>query len=116
MMSWGGAQASMWGVALAWMGMVIVLGLLIGGAYALARSSTRRSGSWPGPGLPARGAQFGVPVREDPLLTLRERYARGEIEFAEFEQRVEGLLRTEPGQPDPQDKATDQSASGPPTS
>jgi hypothetical protein len=31
----------------------------------------------------------------DPLTILRERYARGEIDEAEFERRVEGLLETD---------------------
>ena len=104
------------GVALAWVVMIIVAGLLVEGPYALARSSTRRSGLWPDPGLGARGAQFGIPVKEEPLLTLRERYAPGEIEVAEFEQRVGGLLRTEPGQPDTQNTATDEPTNGPLTS
>ena len=39
----------------------------------------------------------------DPLVVLRERYALGEINRAEVEQRLEGLLRTERGvQPGPQ--------------
>lgn len=33
----------------------------------------------------------------DPLDTLRERYARGEIDEIEFERRVEGLIGTEDG-------------------
>lgn len=32
---------------------------------------------------------------DDPLSTLRDRYARGEIDEAEFERRVERLLETE---------------------
>jgi hypothetical protein len=36
-----------------------------------------------------------VPPAPDPLQVLRERYARGEIDQAEFERRVERLLRTE---------------------
>jgi len=32
---------------------------------------------------------------DDPLATLRDRYARGEIDEAEFERRVERLLETE---------------------
>jgi len=32
---------------------------------------------------------------DDPIETLRDRYARGEITEAEFERRVEGLLETE---------------------
>ncbi len=33
----------------------------------------------------------------DPLVTLRERFARGDLDIAEFEERVVGLLRSEPG-------------------
>jgi hypothetical protein len=36
-----------------------------------------------------------TPADSDPLATLRERYARGEIDESEFERRVEGLLETE---------------------
>jgi hypothetical protein len=39
------------------------------------------------------------PAKEDPMVTLRERYARGEIDVTEFEQRVEGLLHTESKEP-----------------
>jgi len=35
--------------------------------------------------------------RDEQLATLRERYARGEIDEAEFERRVEDLLETEDG-------------------
>ncbi|WP_290818594.1 SHOCT domain-containing protein [Halovivax sp.] len=34
---------------------------------------------------------------EDPLETLRDRYARGEIDDLEFERRVERLIETEDG-------------------
>jgi uncharacterized membrane protein len=34
---------------------------------------------------------------EDPLETLRERYARGEIDEADFERRLEALVETEDG-------------------
>ncbi|WP_247730817.1 SHOCT domain-containing protein [Halovivax limisalsi] len=36
----------------------------------------------------------------DPLETLRERYARGEIGEAEFERRVDELLETDPDEPE----------------
>ncbi|WP_324756106.1 SHOCT domain-containing protein [Haloarcula sp. GH36] len=35
------------------------------------------------------------PTESTPVATLRERYARGEIDESEFERRVEGLLETE---------------------
>ena len=114
MMSWGGAQVPMWGVAVAWVAMLVVLSLLIWGIYALVRNSTSRSEFRPDPGLSARGAQLGIAVKEDPLHTLRDRYARGEIGIAEFEQRVDGLLRTEPGHPDIQEVATHEPANGSP--
>ena len=41
------------------------------------------------------------PAAEDPLVTLRERYARGEIGKAEFEDRLDGLLRSDPGEAKP---------------
>lgn len=33
---------------------------------------------------------------EDPLVTLRDRYVRGEIDTPEFERRLESLLRSDP--------------------
>lgn len=35
---------------------------------------------------------------EDPMAVLRERLARGDIDLAEFERRVEGLLRSDPAE------------------
>ena len=37
----------------------------------------------------------GEEAAEDPLTTLRERYAAGEIDHAEFERRLDRLLETE---------------------
>jgi hypothetical protein len=42
---------------------------------------------------PSGGPGHGL--NEDPLVRLRERYARGEIDHAEFEATLDGLLRTE---------------------
>jgi hypothetical protein len=40
-------------------------------------------------------AESGASPDDDPLATLRNRYARGEIDEVEFEQRLERLLETE---------------------
>jgi uncharacterized membrane protein len=42
-------------------------------------------------------------TRDDPIETLRERYARGELTDAEFERKLERLLETENGGPTPED-------------
>ncbi len=39
-----------------------------------------------------------LPPAEDPMVILRDRFARGEIDLPEFETRLEGLLRTEPNE------------------
>lgn len=116
MMSWGGAQWPMWGVVLAWVMMLVVLGLVVWGIYALANGATRRPGSGRGPDPEKGGAQSGRPGPEDPVLTLRERYARGEIDVVEFEQRLDGVLRTEPGHLSPGHRAPAEPTNGPPTS
>ena len=60
-----------------------------GGVLPLALALVRRRG-------PSTTAP--EPQSEDtPLATLRERYARGEIDDEEFERRVEHLLETESG-------------------
>lgn len=38
------------------------------------------------------------PPAEDPIVTLRDRFARGEIDLPEFEARLEGLLRSDPNE------------------
>lgn len=113
MMSWGGAPWPMWGVVLMWVVLAVVLGLVAWGVYALATSSTRRSRSGCDAG-PDRREPLDTPAREDPVLTLRERYARGEIDEAELDRRLEGLLRTEPGHAGRQHSTTGGPPGGPP--
>ena len=38
---------------------------------------------------------------EDPMVALRDRFTRGEIDLPEFEARLEGLLRHDPGESNP---------------
>ncbi|GAC1341137.1 MAG: hypothetical protein NVSMB29_11150 [Candidatus Dormibacteria bacterium] len=38
-----------------------------------------------------------TPTPPDPMVTLRDRWARGEIDSAEFDSRLDGLLRSDPG-------------------
>ena len=40
--------------------------------------------------------ELDTPKREDPMVILRERYVRGEIDTEEFERRLDGLLRSDP--------------------
>lgn len=68
----------------------------------LARVGLKRAGQAPrcGPSS-ARGAGVAPAITHagtDPLLTLRDRYAQGEIDAEEFERRLDGLLRTEPAE------------------
>ena len=55
-----------------------------------------RPGCGFGSSHPAGEQRSAQPAREDPLAIVRERYARGQIDHAELEQRIEGLLRSEP--------------------
>ncbi|MDQ2874587.1 MAG: SHOCT domain-containing protein [Actinomycetota bacterium] len=74
----------MWAVALMWVGMLVVLGLLIWAGYALATGSSRRRSSEPG-GDTGRAR------------LLDERLARGEIDAAEYQ----GLLHLSAAGDDP---------------
>jgi uncharacterized membrane protein len=47
------------------------------------------------PSTPERSADRAASGEDDPLQTLRNRYARGELTDAEFERKVERLLETE---------------------
>ena len=59
----------------------------------------RRASKGCGASTRAPGEQRGQgTTSEDPLVTLRERYANGEIGDDEFAQRLDGLLRSEPSQ------------------
>lgn len=68
---------------------VLVVSRLSGGRAGMGPLCRRAS---PPAQLPAPAAV------EDPLVTLRERFARGEIGMAELEARLEGLLRSDPAE------------------
>ncbi len=72
MMLWYGNNTSGWGGILMTIGMVAFWGLLIAGVVVLVRS----------PGIRARRDQ--VPATSTPEQLLAERFARGEIDEAEY--------------------------------
>ena len=80
---------------------VMVLVVLAVVATAVTRAARTGCGaSWPPRRNRARRLSQDEPpaasrAQEDPLVVLRERYARGEMDHDEFERTVEGLLRTE---------------------
>jgi len=71
------------GVPYAW----VVFPVGYGGVLPLAMALARRDDDAPG--------EPDSDTEDTALATLRERYARGEIDEAEFERRAEGLLETE---------------------
>jgi hypothetical protein len=77
----------------------VMIGLAMVVFLAL-RSGLGRGGSAPGcaagPHQPPVTRIDEGPPREDPMVILRERFARGEIDMPEFEARLEGLLRSDP--------------------
>ena len=79
-MMWGYDGYGMWGAGMG-IGMLLFWGLIIAAIVALVRGFGARPGGSE-PGQPAKTA----------LDILRERYARGEIDKAEFEQKRGDLL------------------------
>ena len=82
--------------------MLAVMAIVALVMMGLARLAMKRGGHTPrcGPGS-ARHVGIEPPATDagtDPLVTLRDRYAHGEIDVEEFERRVDGLLRTEPAE------------------
>lgn len=77
MMGWGSQGYGMWGMGGSG-GVVMILfwGLIIAGLVLVIRYFTSGQGTGPAD-----------PVGRDPLEILRERYARGEIDTEEFEER-----------------------------
>lgn len=68
--------------------------------FMALRSGLGRGGMGPGCGFgsPPSGnpGPTELPAPEDPMVTLRERYVRGDIGTDEFERRLDGLLRSDP--------------------
>ncbi len=76
-------------LALGWPYFWVAFPVGFGGVLPAAVGLAKWYGAEDAPGESARDE------REDALATLRERYARGDIDEAEFERRVERLLETE---------------------
>lgn len=74
-------DGSGWGMGLGWVFMVLVWVLIVVGVVALVR--------WPGVPWDKRRDT----PRKTPLEILQERYARGEIEREEYEQKRHDLER-----------------------
>ena len=89
MFGYGGTGGGwpVWAVALTWIGMLVLLGVLIWVGYTLMTNAGRRP-------RPDRGAGPGTHERgggADARGVLDERLARGEIDAAEY-QRLRGLI------------------------
>lgn len=78
------------GVALLAEGQLVALGPLVVAAmgFAYAKGDLQQF-------LDRSGGEGDGTAERDPLDALRDRYARGEIDEAEFERRLDDLLKTE---------------------
>jgi uncharacterized membrane protein len=74
-----GAGWPVWGIALMWLGMIAVIGLIVWAVYGATRSSSPRRGNRPGEDAAAPG----------PILD--ERLARGDIDAEEHARLREAL-------------------------
>lgn len=77
MMYWGNGSGG-WGYLMMAVTMVLFWGLLVAGVVVLVRSVSRRETAWPAAG-------------PDPARVLAERFARGDIDEAEYRQRLRVL-------------------------
>ena len=84
MMLWYGGHWAFWQSGLMWIGMLVFLGLLIWGVYALITTATRKPGSQEDRDDPTSGA----------WRILDERLARGEIDPDEY-RRLRDLLKAD---------------------
>ncbi|GAC1602044.1 MAG: hypothetical protein NVS3B21_30000 [Acidimicrobiales bacterium] len=76
---------------------MVLMMLTMAGFMALGPG---RGAMGPGCGFGARRSTHSrptpAPAPPDPMVTLRDRYVRGEIDTPEFERRLEGLLGSDP--------------------
>jgi len=95
---------------------LLVIPMIAMAVFTAVRLTQRRG---PGCGFlapPSPAATVGAvapPPAEDPLVILRERFARGEIDLSDLEARTESLLRSDPNQSIPwQDPPATAASSG----
>ncbi len=86
-----------------WPAIVVIPVAMVVVVTVLRRPAVRSGPMAPGRGIGSSQTEgekrAEQPARDDPLAIARERYARGEIDHAELERRVEGLVRSEPAAP-----------------
>ncbi len=85
--------ATIFGILLLAGGQMVSIGLLFLGVlgFAYLKTDGELLGQW----LGASDDDSAQETEQDPLTTLRQRYASGEIDRAEFERRLNDLLETE---------------------